>query len=190
MTDVRETQMAITALDIRPLRASAVDHAEAARLKQRFSELKKIREPFYLTGLEFDQILKWKLRGQYGRQQASRSLNTEDVIRAVTNLALNITHNDQDYELELRMGLLTCLRGVGIPVGSAILALVFPEKYAVIDFRGWRQLIGDLKSSFSLSDYKRYMTEIRRLALELNWLPEEVDLAIWEYDRRNGPRRV
>lgn len=76
--------------------------------------------------------------------------------------------------------------GVGVPVASAVLALVFPEKYAVIDFRGWRQVFGEERTTFSVSDYRRYLREIRRLALELEWCVQEVDLAIWEYDRING----
>jgi hypothetical protein len=80
------------------------------------------------------------------------------------------------------------LRGVGVPVASAVLALVFPEEYGVIDFRGWWQIFGEKRSIFSISDYKRYLCELRHLADELNWPVQEVDLAIWEYDRK--PRRV
>lgn len=69
---------------------------------------------------------------------------------------------------------------------SAILALLFPKEYAVIDFRVWRQLFGKYQTTFSVADYKKYMREIRRLANELNWPVQEVDHAIWEYDRRNN----
>jgi hypothetical protein len=75
---------------------------------------------------------------------------------------------------------------VGVPVASAVLALVFPEEYAVIDFRGWRQLFDEEKTVFFTPDYKKYMREIRRLANELGWHAQEVDHAIWEYDRRNS----
>jgi 2C-methyl-D-erythritol 2,4-cyclodiphosphate synthase len=75
---------------------------------------------------------------------------------------------------------------VGVPVASAILALVFPEKYSVIDFRGWRQVFGEERTTFSVSDYRRYLTEIQKLAQELGWIVQEVDLAIWEYDRINS----
>jgi len=140
----------------------------------------------YLTLDELDRVLQWKLRGQHGRQRERRKANTEDVIRVVTGAALSIEHPDEDYEIELRLGILCTLRGVGVPVASAILALVFPERYAVIDFRGWRQVFGEERTTFSVSDYKRYLREIRRLSLELGWPVQEVDLAIWEYDRING----
>ena len=176
----------IVATQLIPYRTSSDDYDLTEHLKAQFARLRCERYPLYLTSQEFDEILRWKLRGQYGRQQERRKANTEDVIRIVTGAALSITHPDQDYETELRLNLLCSLRGVGVPVASAILALVFPEKYAVIDFRGWRQIFGEERTTFSTTDYKRYLQEIKRLAIELGWTVQEVDLAIWEYDRVNG----
>jgi thermostable 8-oxoguanine DNA glycosylase len=168
---------------IAPFRKSSDDYDLTEHLKARFAHMRQERQPFYLTGAELDEILKWKLRGQYGRQQRRRAINTEELIKAITSIALTITHPDRDYELELRVNLLCALRGVGVPVASAVLALVYPEQYAVIDFRGWRQVFGEEKITFSIADYKRYLKRIRDLADTLGWPPQEVDLAIWEYDR-------
>lgn len=176
----------ITAAQLIPYRTSSDDYDLTEYLKGKFAKLRQERVPLYLTLDEFDAILHWKLRGQYGRQRERRQVNTDNVIRTVTQAALSLTHPDEDYETELRLGILCTLRGVGVPVASAILALVFPERYAVIDFRGWRQVFGEERTTFSISDYIRYLCEIRRLALELGWPVQEVDLAIWEYDRING----
>lgn len=176
----------ITAELIVPFRFSSDDYVLTEQIKSHLAQARRERQPFFLTLAEFDEILHWKLRGQYERQREWRRPNTDDVIRIVTRAALSVTHDDPDYEIELRTGVLCTLRGVGIPVASAVFALAFPEKYAVIDFRGWRQVFDELKSTFSIADYKRYMREIRTLARELGWLPQEVDLAIWEYDRVNG----
>lgn len=54
------------------------------------------------------------------------------------------------------------------------------------DFRGWRQIFGVKKQYFTLNNYKRYLKEVKRLATKLGWLPQEVDLAIWEYDRQKS----
>ena len=175
----------IAAAQIAPYRTSSNDYDVTEQLKTLFLRLREERQPFYQTAAEFDKILRWKLRGQYGRQRQRRKANTEDVIRTVTRAALTIAHPSEEYDLELRVGILCALRGVSVPVTSAVLALVFPEKYAVIDFRGWRQVFGKEKTTFSIADYKRYLREIRRLAEELGWLVQEVDLAIWEYDRVN-----
>jgi len=64
-----------------------------------------------------------------------------------------------------------------------ILALTFPEEYGVIDFRAWRQLFGEEKRGFSTEDYKQYLNKLRNLAKELGWTVQEVDLAIWAYDK-------
>jgi hypothetical protein len=176
----------ITAQTIRHLRRSADDYDDAENLKAAFVKLRAERVQMFLTGQEFDEILHWKLRGQYGRQRALRTANTEEVIRTVTQAAFSVSHADADYLLELRVGILCVLKGVAVPVASAILALVFPDQYAVIDFRNWRQVFDDRRTAFSISDYKRYMMEIRKLSRELSWPVQEVDLAIWEYDRRQG----
>lgn len=179
----------ITASQLAPYRTLADDYQNTEELKAMLAQLRRERQPLFLTCAEFERILVWKLRTQYGRQRARRKANTENVVRAVTGMALTIAHPDDDYETELRVAILCALRGVSVPVASAVLALVFPEKYAVIDFRGWRQVFGDTKTVFTLPDYCRYLSKLRALAGELGWPVQEVDLAIWEYDRRNGPPR-
>ncbi|MBN2002471.1 MAG: hypothetical protein JXA21_03870 [Anaerolineae bacterium] len=175
----------IKAAQIAPLRKIGTDYEKTERLKAKLAQIRRERQPIYLTAAEFEEILQWKLDQQFGRQRDRRTANTEDVIRAVTGLALTITHADKEYELELRMSILCSLRGVGVPVASAVLALVFPEEYAVIDFRGWRQIFGKEQETFSIPDYRKYMHEIRRLADELEgWSVQEVDHAIWEYDKQ------
>jgi thermostable 8-oxoguanine DNA glycosylase len=176
----------IKVAQIAPFRRASDDYDETERLKSQFACLRQQRQPFYLTASEFEEILKWKLRGQLGRQRKVRAANTDEIIRAVTGLALTITHSDKEYELELRVRLLCALRGVAVPVASAVLALVFPEDYAVIDFRGWRQVFAESRTTFSIPDYKKYTQEVRRLSKELGWPVQEVDLAIWEYDKRHS----
>ena len=160
-------------------------YQEAEQIKSLFNELKKVREPLYLKATEFDRILRWKLKGQYGRQQEWRLHNNEDTLKKITSLAFNIQHINKEYELELRFGILSSLRGVGIPVASAFLALCYPEQYAVIDHRGWRQVFGVEKTSFTISNYKLYLENIKLFADMLGWTPQEVDLAIWEYDKQH-----
>jgi len=173
----------ITASQIIPYHNIAVDIENTLELKRKLAQLRHERNPLYLTAAELEEILEWKLDKQIGRQRVRRSANTEEIIRAITGLALTITDQNKDYELELRVSILCALRGVAIPIASAILALVFPDEYAVIDYRAWRQVFEDEKHMFSLPDYKRYMCEIRKLGKELNWPTQEVDHAIWAYDQ-------
>jgi hypothetical protein len=173
----------ITATQIAPFHRKGIDFEETERLKAKLAQRRRERQPFFLTAEELEEILAWKLGQQMGRQRALRTANTDEIIQAITGLALTIHHQDKDYELELRVNLLCALRGVGVPVASAVLALVFPDEYAVIDYRVWRQLFDEGKQVFFVPDYRRYMGEIRRLAAELDWPVQEVDHAIWELDR-------
>jgi hypothetical protein len=117
------------------------------------------------------------------------ALNTDAQYRKATRSAFAIADaTDPDRETKLRVATLTELSGVGIGVASAILALVDPERYCVIDFRGWRAVFGEMRRTFSTRDYNRYLAEVRRFAGILAWTPQETDLAIWEYDRRKHPR--
>ncbi len=175
----------ITAADIRPFHHLAIDDEETRKLKAKLANLHRERNPFFLNKLEFEEILPWKLGQQIGRQRKARLANNDEVIRSVTSLAFTITHPDTEYQLELRMVILCVLRGVGVPVASAVLSLIFPEDYAVIDYRVWRQLFNEDKTAFSIPDYKRYIQKIQSLAAELGWPSQEVDHAIWEYDRRS-----
>lgn len=176
----------ITVAQIAPLYRKAKDYGETKQLIAKLARLHLERCSMYLTLEEFDEILHWKLDRQYGRGEGLRLSNTDAVIRIVTTAALNIAHVDEDYETELRMGILCTLRGVGVPVASAVLALIYPEKFAVIDFRGWRQVFGQNSNGFYINDYKRYLHEIRKFSNQLGWSAQEVDHAIWEYDRRNS----
>ena len=88
-----------------------------------------------------------------------------------------------------RVTMLRVLPGVGMGVASAILALCFPEQYAPIDFRVWRQLFDSELSMFELTEYRRYLARLRELAHELesvdpanDWPVQLVDYFAWEYD--------
>lgn len=165
----------------------AEDYSETINLINELEKLKQERQPFYLIKEEFDKILDWKLRQQIGRQKRYREQNTDEIIRQITRTAFEISHSNWHYETELKLKLLTALKGVGIPVASSILALCYPEKYAVIDFRTRRQLFGKAKNPLLITDYVKYLDIIRRLAADYNLNPQQVDQAIWQYDIRvNG----
>ena len=173
----------ISKAQIESMRGRQADLAETQALKAELAALRQTRNPLFLTFEDLEKILAWKLGRQIGRQREKRLENTDELIRKVTGLALSLRHKDPEYELELRVQILCALRGVGMGVASAVLALVFPNQYAVIDFRGWRQLFDEEKTIFSTSDYARYMGRLRPLAAELGWPVQEVDHAIWEFDR-------
>lgn len=180
----------ITANDIRPLRQDALDFQETEAIKTLLATRRQNGGSLFLTVDDFKRIALWKLGQQLGRVNYLLVQNTPQLIENTTRLALSTTIEDPDYEFQFRFAILTSLRGVGTGVASAILALSFPEKYCVVDYRGWYQVFHRNKTVFSFGDYRNYLRRVLILAQELDWLPQEVDLAIWEFDRRNRNRRT
>jgi hypothetical protein len=180
----------VQADDIRELRQVAFDYQETEHLKQDLRNLRLERDPFYLAKNDLDSIFRWKLRNQYGRCRRRLDANTPSACRVVTQAAFAVRELDEDYEADLRLGILKALWGVGVPVASAILALVEPDRYCVIDFRGWRVVTGERRDEFGINQYLQYRSAVRQLAHQLGWSLQETDLAIWEYDRRLGAREV
>lgn len=176
----------ISAKVIAPLRGLAPDGDTTEKLKRDFGRLRKERRPFFLGASEFDKILDWKLGSQYGRVSRHRKLLLDTSIPIVTRAAFEVRAAERGETLKIRTGILTALPIVGVPVASAILALVMPEEYGVIDFRGWRQVFGDKRPNFSIPGYLRYMQHVWRLADELSWMPQEVEHAIWYHDRQTN----
>lgn len=167
--------------------ARADDYDETKRLISNFTEIKKARVPFYLKMDELDEILHWKLRGQYKRQYRNIKQNNDFLIKEVTQSAFAIENSDNQYEITLILKTLVQLHGVQIPVASAIMSLCYPDKYCVIDFRGWRQIFGTVKKypNYTVKDYIKYWSIIKQMADNYGVTPQEVDMAIWQYDMEN-----
>lgn len=170
---------------IKGLIKRADDKGITRNLINKFVELQKIRIPFYLTLDDFDEILHWKLRKQYRRQLKFRERNTDQNVQIITKAAFEIKHHNSDIETELKIKVLTALSGVEIPVASAILALCNPNLYSVIDVRNWRQIYSGVtqKTSYSIKEYNDYLKIIRELADKFSLTPQEIDVAIWQFDR-------
>ena len=180
-----------SASQIQDLIDEADKDGETKSLIQKFSELKKTRLPFYLDEDEFDEILRWKLRGQYCRQLKLRERNTELFIISMTRSAFAVVNKAEAWETEQRLRILVKLNGVGIPVASAILTICYPDRYSVIDFRGWRQVFGQAKkyNNYSYKEYCEYLSEIKQIAFRFDLTPQEVDMAIWQYDKETNSKR-
>jgi hypothetical protein len=180
-------RLLIKATDIRRLRTAARDYETTERLKSDLRGLRRSRRPFLLNREELDRIFMWKLERQYGRHVAVRDATPDSMSQVVTRAAFEIDDGGSDMEADIRLGLLSALPGVGVPVASAILAMNDPDHYCVIDFRGWRAAFGERRSSFSNVQYLAYRQAMSVLGRELGWPVQEVDLAVWAYDSMKNP---
>ena len=143
------------------------------------------RKPFFLLRDELDKIADWKLMGQYDRTRRHLEKLTDALVKPVTKAAFQVSDSDFNVETSVRLDVLGSLPGIRIGVASATLALTFPETYCVIDFRGWRALFSEDRTgqTFSVKHYLKYVHEVRCLAEELDRQPQEVDFALWEFDK-------
>jgi len=73
-------------------------------------------------------------------------------------------------------------------MASAILTIVFPDKYAVIDIR-CMEMLGKLKfllkKTISLNAWTKYLDIIRALATDNNLTPREVDKILFAMHRES-----
>ncbi len=74
-----------------------------------------------------------------------------------------------------KIDLLTRLKGVSIPTASAILTLIEPQNYGVIDIRVWKllYLYGVVKKKprgqgFTFDDWFHYLSKLRYFAKKLH----------------------
>ncbi len=142
----------------------------------------RVRRRGYATVRDLVEMGRWKFRGLWPKKHiAELKTNNGQVIRTVTGIALTL-RDRQAIEL------LTVLNGVGVPMASTILTMVFPNKFAVIDVRAWAALytlglVRQDKRTFTAADYALYMRIVRRLARKNHISPRQVDMALWAYDR-------
>lgn len=138
---------------------------------------------------QLEAIVEWKTRG---RTTWQLSPNTDSEIEEALTAA-TVAQSER-----VAIGALMGLAGVNIPVASAIMAAIYPDRYTVIDFRAFHAL-GISKNSFSLSDYLDYLECCQRLVKVLEIRPSVdasslriLDRALWEWSKeitkrnRNG----
>jgi hypothetical protein len=128
-------------------------------------ELAGVRARGAFTRGEFVRMCRWKSP----RARHLWTSNAAGRIRAVSRAVL-ATRSERR-----RMELLTSLRGVGVPIASAILTLIDPRRYGVLDIRAW-QLLFALRSvaanrrgqGFTIPQWEQYLGALREHARRLN----------------------
>ena len=89
------------------------------------------------------------------------------------------------------MNLLTSLHGVSVPVASAILTLVDPKRYGVLDIRVWQLLcaIDSVRTNprgvgFNFKNWYDYLRQLRYHAREIGVSARTVERTLFEYHRK------
>ncbi|MBT8635503.1 hypothetical protein C2751_07710 [Polynucleobacter paneuropaeus] len=155
------------------------DYAETLALKAQIAlALSKRKEP-YITAIELDSILKWKLDKQYHRSKTQREVNLDGVVVPITKACFAIQSSNVEYKTEIQLKLLTTLRGIATPLASAVLAICFPHQYAVIDSVLWEYIYGNEKNSFTTKDYLIFIEDIKKLACLAEMNIQDAEFGLW-----------
>lgn len=107
--------------------------------KEEFEKIsKEILEYPYLSHYDFLRIRNFKLQNS--------TIENDSRVELVTKEAFNLAKEDKIREA---INKLTQLNGVAIPIASTILAMKFPNKFAIID----KRVIKALRKEEWLKDY-------------------------------------
>lgn len=134
---------------------------EESKTADLIRQLSVARRRGYLHLSELEAICRWK------SSRAIRHIrsNTSNAIRAASQTALS-TRSERS-----RLEALTSLKGVSVPMASAILMLLDPKRYGVIDIRVWELLhkLGTVTKNskaagFSFNNWYQFLMIIRYFA--------------------------
>ncbi len=135
----------------------------------------RIRERGFVEFDDFYQICMWK-----SARQKQNYLKNKNAIEDISRKAF------AEKDELLKMKQLLELKGVGIPMASAILTIVFPDKYAVIDVRCIQMLnkLGiKIKETITINRWLEYLKIMRELARENNFTPRQIDQILFSMHR-------
>lgn len=136
---------------------------------------KKIRNGQF-SRKDLEVIFEWKTGGR-GRSRLLH--NSDDEIADALRCAV-------DAKTErAAVAVLLGLRGVHIPVASAILTAIFPVRFTIIDFRALEAL-GIRKSSVTLDYYLQYLNGCRQLARQNSVSLRTLDRALWQWSKEKS----
>ena len=143
---------------IEPLIREHLSHEEDEPTARLIRQLRAARERGYLTRAELEAVCRWKSPRAIRHIRA----NTPHEVRAATRTALE-TRSERR-----RLSALMQLQGVSVPMASALLTLLYPRRYGVIDIRVWQLLheVGTVTSNaggvgFTPQNWDQFLAVIR-----------------------------
>ncbi len=154
------------------------EHAGTALLIQRLAH---VRRTGRFTRAEFLAMCRWKSprsRRHYERSSAG-------TIRRVSSAVL-ATESERE-----RMNRLIALPGVSVATASAILTLIDPDRYGVLDIRCWqilfsiRSVAGNARGrAFTVSQWEQYLGRLRGHASALGVSSRMIEYTLFHCHRK------
>lgn len=134
---------------------------------------RNIKERGFAKRDEFLSICEWKS----SRPRAHLSKNSSALIEDATTIALTTPHE------ELRIGVLTLLNGVSMPMASAFLHFCHKDPYPILDFRALESLGNSVPAVCSFDFWWEYTLHCRALAQRNRVSMRTLDKALWEWSK-------
>jgi hypothetical protein len=142
--------------------------------------LRAARQRGYLTRRELEAVCYWKSPRAIWHIRA----NTPATVRRATRAAL-ATRSERR-----RLDALMQLDGVSVPMASAILTLLRPERYGVLDIRVWQVLhamgsvgINAGGRGFTFAHWSGFLAILRELSKRLCVTARDVERALFDAHR-------
>ena len=154
------------------------EHAGTAVLIRRLAHVQRTGR---FTRAEFLAMCRWKSP----RSRRHYERNTPGAIRRVSSAVL-ATRSERE-----RMTRLIELPGVSVATASAILTLIDPSRYGVLDIRCW-QLLFSIRSvagnargrAFTVSQWEQYLQRLRGHARALSVSARMIEYTLFHYHRK------
>jgi hypothetical protein len=126
---------------------------------------------------DFLAVVRWKS----ARTLPLAEQNSASAVARTTRAAF-LAHRESE-----RMARMLTLRGVGVPVASALLHFAFPDRYPILDFRALSTL-GDKsrRTQYTPSFWAGYVNRCRSLAERMGVSIRDLDKALWQYSRETS----
>jgi hypothetical protein len=151
------------------------------------SRFRAARRRGYLTQAEFVAACRWKSPRAIKHIRS----NTHQRVRAATGAAL-ATRSEPD-----RLAALLQLKGVSVPTASAVLMLLDPKRYGVIDIRVWQVLhaVGAVNENpkgthFRVAHWLQFLAILRRLSSRLGVTARAIERTLFDVHRARPEGRL
>lgn len=166
---------------IEELIKNELDTKEDAETLKRMNSLKEIKKRGYFTKDEFLKMGMWKSP----RPKQKYLQNSEESVSTISKKVFATKFEKRRIEL------LTELKGVSIPTASAILTLIDPKNYGVIDIRVWKVLYlydsvkdNPTGTNFDFNNWYNYLMKLRYYAKKFKVSPRDIERTIFYHHKK------
>lgn len=153
---------------------------ETDEAKKLIDLLQNVKSKGFLSKNQFYEVAMWKSP----RPKNHYLKNSEQKI-------LELSKKSLVSDEKTKIILLTELKGVSVAVASALLTIIDPKNYGIIDIRVWQLLhfYDEVKTKphgqgFNLDDYLLYLDILRKYAKEFNLNVRDIERTLFFHHRK------